>query len=283
MTESSATSSGSYTISENGHDTITTIDTADTLSGAYSQTQTGTDTYTLTETGTVSSGAYSESVVGTDTISQQEVGNSIQGTYTRSVSGGGGYSLSETGGTMIPGSGTNSYSLTESANVLTGDFSISETGTDRYGLLQEFDNIAQTSGTSAPGHMNYSPFGDVFVDDKPTIRTQLFESTQPYFEPEELEKIIELLQATKEGRRALAMIEKYGIRVWLVGSIEIYEKSATDDTYKLTGTAYGVTSYGDYTKDVADVSISMSTKMTMLDIAATIVHEVEHATHWWEH
>ena len=52
---------------------------------------------------------------------------------------------------MTPGSGSNSYSLTETANVLTGDFSESETGTDRYGLLQQFDNIAQTSGTSIQG------------------------------------------------------------------------------------------------------------------------------------
>ena len=94
-----------------------------------------------------------------------EAGNSIQGTYTRNITGGGGYSLAETGGTMTPGPGTNSYSLTETANVLTGDFSESETGTDRYGLLQQFDNIAQTSGTSTPGHMNYNPFGDAFVDD----------------------------------------------------------------------------------------------------------------------
>ena len=119
----------------------------------------------MTETGTLSSGAYSESVVGTDTISQQEIGNSIQGTYTRDISGGGAYSLTETGGTMTPGTGSNSYSLAETANVGTGDFSLAETGTDRYGLLQQFDNIAQTSGTSTPGHMNYNPFGDAFVDD----------------------------------------------------------------------------------------------------------------------
>lgn len=30
--------------------------------------------------------------------------------------------------------------------------------------MQQFDNIAQTSGTSTPGHMNYNPFGDAFVD-----------------------------------------------------------------------------------------------------------------------
>lgn len=152
-------------MTETGADTITTIESADTLSGAYTQTQTGTDTYTLIETGTLGAGAYSESVVGTDTISQQEIGNSIQGTYTRSVSGGGGYSLSETGGTMTPGPGMNSYSLTETANVLTGDFSISETGMDRFGLLVQFDNIANTDGVVTPGHMNYNQFGVAFVDD----------------------------------------------------------------------------------------------------------------------
>ena len=43
--------------------------------------------------------------------------------HTRAtVAGGGGYSLAETGGTMIPGSGTNIYSLTETANVLDRGF-----------------------------------------------------------------------------------------------------------------------------------------------------------------
>jgi hypothetical protein len=166
MVETSATPTGSWTLTENGIDTISQYQTSNLLTGAYTQTQTGTDAYTLIETGTLS-GAFSESVTGTDTISQLEVGNSIQGTYTKDLAGGGSYSLSEAGGSLASGSGTSRYSLTETANVLTGNISSNETGTDRYELLQEFVNIADTNGVTTPGHMEYSLFGIAFVDGNP--------------------------------------------------------------------------------------------------------------------
>ena len=140
LSESSATSAGSWNLTENGIDTIATVETGDSLNGAYTQTQTGTDAYTITESGTVTAGAFSLTLTGSDTVSQLETGNTINATFARTTTGGGSYTRTETGGTLGNATSTNAYTLTESGNNNTGDYSQLETGTDRFGLIEQFDN-----------------------------------------------------------------------------------------------------------------------------------------------
>ncbi len=155
-----------WTIIENGTLTVTSLSTqiGNTLTGAYTQTELATDGYTITETGTLESGPFIETVTGTDNVSQTEIGNTLTATYTRTTIGGGDFTIDETGGTIGSGSGTNSYTLTENANQRSGNFSQSEIGTDRYGLLEQFANLANTNGSAAPGHLDFHPFGLAYVD-----------------------------------------------------------------------------------------------------------------------
>jgi hypothetical protein len=77
--------------------------------------------------------------------------------------------IENSGVTESLGSSTLSYTMSETANVLSGEFSETLTGYDRYSLLTPygggFKNVADTSGTATPGHLNFSPFGEAYVDD----------------------------------------------------------------------------------------------------------------------
>jgi hypothetical protein len=66
------------------------------------------------------------------------------------------------------GSGTIGYTATETASPLAGRYNETLTGTDRYSLLQQFANVSDINSGSAPGHMNFSPFGTAFVDQAQT-------------------------------------------------------------------------------------------------------------------
>ena len=129
----------------------------------YTATTTGTDTYTLTETGTTG-GGFTETVSGNESYTVTETGNSGAGEYQRTTTGGGSYILTASGAGLSNGSGTTGYTLTETGNPLSGDFSQTETGTTRYDLLEGFNNVADTSGSSTPGHLNFVPYGVAFVD-----------------------------------------------------------------------------------------------------------------------
>ena len=59
--------------------------------------------------------------------------------------------------------GTDNYTLTESGDSLGAVFSQTLTGTDRYGLLQNFSDVSNTGGNT-PGNMNFLPFGQAFED-----------------------------------------------------------------------------------------------------------------------
>jgi hypothetical protein len=91
--------------------------------------------------------------------------------------------------------------------VLTGDFSIAENGTDRYALLQQFDNIANTSGVNTPGHMNYNPFGLAFVD--PAVAAQqslqLFPKSPLGESVEQANFGTQLMNKLEEGIKSLLM------------------------------------------------------------------------------
>jgi hypothetical protein len=107
---------------------------------------------------------------GTDSVMQTIQGDTVAGTYTETDVGSDpeSYTLIPVSGSNQVGSSTLGYTMTETANVLSGDFSETLTGADRYSLLNlggGFKNVADTSGTATPGHLNFSPFGEAYVDD----------------------------------------------------------------------------------------------------------------------
>ena len=65
---------------------------------------------------------------------------------------------------MPSNSSSYAYTVTANDDALSGVLSQSETGSDRYSLLETFNNVANTSSGSTPGNMNFSTFGQPFVD-----------------------------------------------------------------------------------------------------------------------
>jgi hypothetical protein len=104
---------------------------------------TGSEGYTLTETGNNNTGVSS----GTDAGS---------GTYTLSDTG--------PGHTLTPGSGSYSYSGLERGDATSGTFSRTQTGTNRYGLLEYWNDVSNTASGKTPGNMIFSLVGRPFVD-----------------------------------------------------------------------------------------------------------------------
>jgi len=155
-----------YTLSESGTNQATTQETGNSLTADYSRAIAGSDTYTLTEAGTNAYGSYSETVAGNDAYTQTETGNTLNQTFSRSTSGTGTYTRQESGpgGSQGPWSDSLSYTLQETGDSRAGLLSQSETGCDRYGLLEQFDDVANTGSGSSPGHLDFSPFGMPFTD-----------------------------------------------------------------------------------------------------------------------
>jgi hypothetical protein len=65
--------------------------------------------------------------------------------------------------------GTISYHFDQTGDPHSGTFTLTKTGTARYDLLEHFKDVSNTLGGQTPGHMNFYPFGQAFVD--PSIGT----------------------------------------------------------------------------------------------------------------
>ena len=120
----------------------------------------------MVETGTNIGGTYSETVTGNENYTVMESDNGFTDTSERTITGSGTYTRTDTGpgATLLSNSGSYGYTLTASTDAPSGVLSQTETGSDRYGLLETFNNVANTSSGSTPGNMNFSPFGQPFVD-----------------------------------------------------------------------------------------------------------------------
>jgi hypothetical protein len=171
MTET-VTGSGPFTLTSSGQDSMTSTATDDAATGSSSVVQTGTDVYTVTETGTLGGAAFTDAVRGTDTYTSTETGNSAQQTYAQTTTGGGTWTRTETGGTLGSGSGTNGYTLTEGGDQAAGAFSEGLTGTDRYGLVEQFDDVSNTGSGTTPGNVTFHSHGLAFQDPSRSTTTE---------------------------------------------------------------------------------------------------------------
>jgi hypothetical protein len=173
-------------MTENGHDTGTTNETDDSVTGTYTKTGSGTDVYTLGETGTIGTGAFTDTVTGTDGYNSTETGNHAMQTYTSTTTGGGSWTRVDSGGTLSSGSGINAYTLTESGDQAAAHFSQSETGTDRYGLVEKFDDVSNANGGTTPGNVTFHaeglPFRDpLFVSSPAPTRETVLKALQKLY------------------------------------------------------------------------------------------------------
>lgn len=146
-----------FTLTGTGDSTGTSYEMGNSVLGTYTVNDHGDDTYTLTEAGAQAGTAFSSSLNGSEWFSVAESGNHDTGVLLRDDTGGGGYTLDGT-------AGSTSYSVHERADSRAGHFSISETGTDRYRLLPQFLDVSNTGDGTAPGNMDFHPYGEPFVD-----------------------------------------------------------------------------------------------------------------------
>ena len=158
--------SSPFTETENGTETASSTNTQDGVTGVYTVNTTGTDLYTLSESGTLTGGTFAETVHGTDSYSTNDIGNTALQTDTSTTTGGGSWTRTSSGAgaTLGSGSGTNGYTLVATGNAISGSFSEAETGTDRYGLVEKFDNVANDASGTTPGNVTFHSVGLPFRD-----------------------------------------------------------------------------------------------------------------------
>jgi hypothetical protein len=112
-------------------------------------------------------------VQGSETNTLTQSGNTPDQTFSRTASGSGSYTLTDSGpgATLTNGPGSYSYGLQESGDWKSGSLSQTETGQDRYSLLQGFTNVSNAA-KGTPGNLDYSPSGMPFSDDPPKEGTK---------------------------------------------------------------------------------------------------------------
>jgi hypothetical protein len=168
-----------------GTNTYSDDEEGDSFTGAYTRTKTGTDEFTIVETGTKVGGSYSQTITGEDEYTLVDVGDHGTGHYTRTIDGGGSYSRTTTGaGATLPtDTGTTAYGWDQEGDPESGVFDLTQTGTTRYSLLEDFYHISNTSASQAMGHMNVYAFGQTFVDPDPPDNSQAGPPTNRWTPP----------------------------------------------------------------------------------------------------
>jgi hypothetical protein len=160
-----------YSIHETGSSATVLTQSGNTVTGDYTQTVTANDNYLLTETGQITKPdgvwVYTDSLTATDSATTIEIGNSLNGQFQRTVTGSTNGTLIETGTDNgfefeLPGFVATGYAVSESGNLVDGSLSLSEAGTDRYGLLEQFNNTSNALAGNGPGNVDYSPTGAPF-------------------------------------------------------------------------------------------------------------------------
>ena len=177
VTQTNADPSGNTaTWTETGTNTSNGQETGNQAPGTYTHSSNGDDNYTLTEEGTNSAGDFHETINGSDIWNLNETGDTPNQTFSRTISDTGTYSLDDSGAGATISSGDGSYSFTvqENGSWRAGSITQTETGSDRYELLQGFNNIADAGDGSGPGHLGFSPFGTPFIDPPPKNGDDLF-------------------------------------------------------------------------------------------------------------
>ncbi len=161
---------GDFSLTETGSLTSTTVEYGNEIDSSYSQVVTSSDVYGMSEIGETSGGSFSETVNGSDAATLTEIGNYSNQTYNRTIVGTGTAVVTESGPGATLGSGSPSYAyvVTEDSDPRAGVLIQAETGSDRYDLLELWQNVANV-GANEEGNMDYSPYGQPFADPGPAL------------------------------------------------------------------------------------------------------------------
>ena len=151
LSETDTSGADSYTLAEHGTKGYTRTEQDDEEDGASTSTETGTDSYSLGETGSVNGGGYTQSVTGTDPYTTTDRANSQTGAFSSVTTGTDIY----VNGSV---SGSNAFGDADAGNTFSGTDLLTQQGTDRYGLLAQFNNTAD-GANGGVGLADYSPVG----------------------------------------------------------------------------------------------------------------------------
>jgi hypothetical protein len=171
--------SDNYDLSGGGTNTYSQTTSENSLTGQSSTTGGGSDAYSLTQTGASGgsgggSRSYTLTLVGTDAYTLNNTDNAQIGTVSDITTGGGAYTLSETGtdsGTPFTtgSTGNTGFSQTQAGNLVDGQITLSQSGTNRYNLLEQFNNPSE-AGQGAPDIAGFSPIGNpVMIGTVPAV------------------------------------------------------------------------------------------------------------------
>ncbi len=152
-----------YTLTGNGTNKSTQVETQNAITSQDQMTTTGADTFTLNQTGSDAQGAYQATLKGTDTYGQAESINEDTGVYTITTTGTGPTTKSVTrNGVTTTTTIALTYTDTQAGNDLTGQTTLTRTGTDRYAALGHYTDTSN-QGQGTPGNLDFSPVGTPIV------------------------------------------------------------------------------------------------------------------------
>jgi hypothetical protein len=225
-----------FTLSASGLDSSTATAVANAVTGATARAESGTDVYTLSETGAGSGGSFTQTVTGTDSYAGSFAGNQAAQAESGTTTGGGTWTRTASGpGSTLPsGNGTNSYTLTTTGNAVAGVFSHTATGSDRYDLVQRFEDVSNAAGGASPGHVTFNSHGLPFRDPPPQgwgpqtavgqNRTALSTQYQNYYRS--LGQLQELKSHSLYGNDAkyTALVDEFAMLVGAMAPPEVPEE-----------------------------------------------------------
>ncbi len=160
-----------FTLDTSGTWSATVTETGNTLQGSYAIVMLGTDAFSMNETGLLPGGSFDQTVTGVETFEFNESGNAANQTFQRSIIGSAGYtdvtSITINGpANTVTTTDDYSYQIQEDASARAGAFNQTG-GLGRYELLIRFIDVSNTTAGNQPGHLNFLPFGQPFVDADP--------------------------------------------------------------------------------------------------------------------
>jgi hypothetical protein len=138
--------------------------TSSSITGETTQVETGSDDYSMTQTGVDGLRVYTQFLSGDDTYTITATSNDTADGLDKTITGAGTYSSLNEGTddgvpfleTVVNGSTT--FGLEETGTYVDGNLAITQTGADRYDLLQQFNNPS-TAVNGMAGTVDFSPVG----------------------------------------------------------------------------------------------------------------------------
>jgi hypothetical protein len=163
VSQSNTNGSNDYSLEIEGTRAYGRTTTASRITGETTETETGTDNYSLTQTGVDGLRIYTQTMSGEDVYTIAATSNDTADGLDKTISGTGTYSWEKSGtddgvAFLESDSGGIGFGLEQAGTYVDGNLTITQSGTDRYDLLQQFNNPS-TAVNGLPGTVEFSPVG----------------------------------------------------------------------------------------------------------------------------